>query len=402
MKPGSAAIAGILLGANLLNYLDRQLFLSLFPLFKGRFHLSDLWLGVLASSFTAVYVIVAPLAGYLIRKFPIGRLLGGGIAIFSLGMAISALSRDTVALFIGRMMTGAGEAALTTLGPLAVLGKDAAHPGRRLGFFFAAIPVGSALGFGAGAILPRLMDFQTALLVPVLPGIVAGILLWGLRIEGGRGEEGHRFFRLSSSDVSAVPWGRIGLSFFFQTAYTFVLGGMAAWISVYLTRVKAFDLSLANALTGGSLVLGGATGMLLGGAILDRERKRDRESWGRLATASGFGVAAAGIIAVLLAKGDVPVALGLTAASFGLFLTIVPTNWMILSAGVPVLTAPLLGWSLLISHLFGDLPSPTLIGWASQGFGLNVSLAVILLSPVISAIVIAAFCRPGWVSSRTL
>lgn len=401
MKPGSAALAGLLLGANLLNYLDRQLFLSLFPLFRGRFHLTDLWLGLLASSFTAIYVIVAPLSGYLVRRFPIGRLLGSGIVLFSLGMAISAFSRDTVALFLGRMLTGAGESALTTLGPLVILGKNIVRPGRRLGYFYAAIPLGSALGFGAGALLPRMMDFQTALLLPVVPGLLAGFFLWGVCPEEQTPDSASRFLYLSSHDLAATPWGRVGLSFFFQTAGTFVLGGMAAWISIYLTRIKTLDLSFANALTSGSLLLGGVTGMMLGGALLDRERRRNPEAWGRMVTATGFAFAAAGIATVLLCHGKGPLGIGLVAASFGLFLGIVPINWMILSAGVPALTAPLLGWSLLISHLFGDLPSPTLIGWSSQVFGLDVSLAFLLLVPVGSALALALFCRPGWVSPRS-
>ncbi len=400
MNPGSAALSGLLLGANLLNYLDRQLFLSMFPLFRGRFHLSDLWLGLLASSFTAIYVIVAPLSGYLVRRFPVGRLLGSGIILFSLGMAISAFSRDTVTLFMGRMLTGAGESALTTLGPLVILGKNVVRPGNRLGYFYAAIPLGSALGFGAGALFPGMMDFQRVLLLPVLPGLLAGVFLWRVRLEEEMPDRASRFFYLSSRDRALTPWGRVGLSFFFQTAGTFVLGGMAAWISIYLTRIKTFDLSFANALTSGSLVLGGVTGMMLGGVLLDRERRRDPEAWGRMVIAAGFAFAAAGIATVLLCHGKGSVAIGLAAASFGLFLGIVPVNWMILSAGAPVLTAPLLGWSLLITHLFGDLPSPTLIGWASQGFGLDVSLAVLLLLPVGSALALALFSRPGWVASR--
>ncbi|MHB8543738.1 MAG: MFS transporter [Leptospirales bacterium] len=375
----------LLLAGNLLNYLDRQLFLSLFPLIRVRFSLSDPMIGILASSFTLVYVISAPLAGYLIRNVSLATLLGSGILIFSAGMAISGLAPNLPALFAGRMLTGLGEATLTTLGPFFLLRSRSMGVGTRLGLFFSAIPLGSALGFGVGAYLPRYWDFQSVLLLPVIPGVLLGIWIW----YGFRGEELARI-EISLPAAAMKPfWKRIALAISFQTLVTFVLGGMAAWISLYLTRSKHFDLTDANMISGIALLTGGVSGMFLGGKFLDNERQKGHGGWGRLTTMTGFFLAATGIAGLLLGEGKTVIVASLVCAAFGLFLVTVPINWLILSWNSPLLAAPMMGWGLLASHALGDLPSPALIGWLSQRTSLDQALSFLLVVPVVSGILLA-------------
>lgn len=175
------ALALLLLFSNVLNYLDRQLFLSLFPLFRVRFGLSDLMLGFLASSFTLVYVLVAPFSGTLLQRVPAGKLLAGGIVTFSTGMALTGFAPDLAWLFLGRMLTGAGEAVLTTIGPVLLLKSPFSRirgEGMGLGIFYAAIPAGSAMGFALGGAFSHQSDFQHALLLPVFPGFLLSYLLY--------------------------------------------------------------------------------------------------------------------------------------------------------------------------------------------------------------------------------
>ena len=386
----------VLLCGNLLNYLDRQLFLSLFPLIRIRFSLSDPMLGVLASSFTLVYVISAPLAGYLIRRVSPGVLLGGGILVFSAGMAVSGLAPSLPLLFLGRMLTGIGEAALTTLGPFFLLTSLSAGAGVRLGFFFSAIPLGSALGFVFGAYFPGHLDFQSVLLLPVLPGVLLGVFTWFAFRSESLPVVSHQGLTVAVKHF----WKRIVLSFSLQTLVTFVLGGMAAWVSVYLTRIKHFDLSVANMMPGATLVLGGISGMLLGGKCLDWERERNIGEWGSLTTLGGFFFSILGIAGVLFGEGRILIGAGLAFASFGLFLVTVPVNWLILSWRSPMEAAPIMGWGLLVSHFLGDFPSPTLIGWVSQRSGLDHALLLLLFVPVVSGMLLAWGARHLRIESK--
>src|SRR5262249_38307452 len=49
----------------LLNYLDRQVIFSLFPLIQRELHLTDVELGLIGTAFLWVYAVVSPIAGYL-------------------------------------------------------------------------------------------------------------------------------------------------------------------------------------------------------------------------------------------------------------------------------------------------------------------------------------------------
>lgn len=172
------------------------------------------------------------------------------------------------------------------------------------------------------------------------------------------------------------------LSFVVQAAVTFVLGGMAAWLSVYLTREKLMTLASANLVSGGALLVGGLTGILLGGKLLDRECLNHPDAWGFRTTLAGLLMAGAGVLLVLVTGSHIMLFPELWLSTFGLFLGMVPVNCLILKRNPPVLSAPLMGLCLLFTHVFGDLPSPSLIGWMSGQISLNVALSFCLLIPI--------------------
>ena len=392
-ESGRQGLALLLLISNLINYLDRQLFLSLFPLFRVHFVMSDLMLGFLASSFTLVYVLVAPFSGVFLRMASAGQILAGGIVTFSVGMAITGFAPDLGWLFFGRMLTGAGEAVLTTIGAVLLMESPFSRvrgEGMGLGIFYAAIPVGSALGFALGGFVSHLDNFQRALLLPVVPGFLLSYLLY-------------RSFQKTAISGLSEPFRYslwkglcqrpVLLSFFVQAAVTFVLGGMAAWLSIYLTREKFMDLSEANLVSGGALLAGGVTGILLGGRLLDQECRTHPNAWGYRTTLGGLVAAGAGVLLVLVTRSHAGLLPELWLATFGLFLGMVPVNCLILKRNPPVLSAPLMGFCLLFTHVFGDLPSPSLIGWVSERFSLNTALSFCLLIPISGAILVVYLYR---------
>ena len=58
-------VLALLLGVNLLNYIDRQVLYAVFPLIKRDLALSDTALGLLGSAFMVCYMVSAPLFGWL-------------------------------------------------------------------------------------------------------------------------------------------------------------------------------------------------------------------------------------------------------------------------------------------------------------------------------------------------
>jgi MFS family permease len=121
------------------------------------FGFRDEVLGMIQSCFMVGYMLGSLLFSTLAgRGYRVFRLLGCGMIVWSIGVLFCGcsglLSHGTIGavlLAIGRMLSGVGEAALVAVAlPLLdlVLLHDPAQ-GRLMGFYFAAIPVGTALGF---------------------------------------------------------------------------------------------------------------------------------------------------------------------------------------------------------------------------------------------------------------
>ncbi len=67
----------------LLNYIDRQIIYSVFPLLRSDLRLSDLQLGLLSTSFLWVYALFSPAMGFLGDRFRRKTVIVGSLAFWS-------------------------------------------------------------------------------------------------------------------------------------------------------------------------------------------------------------------------------------------------------------------------------------------------------------------------------
>jgi len=103
---------------NLFNYLDRFLVPALFESLKrSELELSDTELGLLMSSFLAVYTLSAPFFGALGDRKARPRLIAFGVGCWSLATTLSGLAGSFAALLAARATVGIGEAAYGTIAP---------------------------------------------------------------------------------------------------------------------------------------------------------------------------------------------------------------------------------------------------------------------------------------------
>ena len=136
---------------NLLNYVDRFIYAPLIPYIKADTGYSDAQLGYIASAFTIIYTVCSPLFGYLGDRFRRGRLIAFGIVIWSFATAGAGISTSFWQMLISRSAVGIGEANYATIAPgLLSDFYDKNKRGFVMSFFFAAIPIGTAIGYGAG------------------------------------------------------------------------------------------------------------------------------------------------------------------------------------------------------------------------------------------------------------
>jgi len=102
---------GALVLASSLNYLDRQLLAALAPELRAEFRLSNEQYGLVVSTFSIVYALAAPLAGWLLDR--IGLFAGAALAVaaWSAAGAATGLTRTFPGLLACRTALGIAEAA---------------------------------------------------------------------------------------------------------------------------------------------------------------------------------------------------------------------------------------------------------------------------------------------------
>jgi ACS family hexuronate transporter-like MFS transporter len=102
---------GVFVLSSSLNYLDRQLLAALAPTVRGEFQLTNEQYGLVISSFSMVYAVVAPAAGWFIDRVGLNLGAGMAVALWSIAGSATAWTRSFAGLLVCRTVLGAAEAA---------------------------------------------------------------------------------------------------------------------------------------------------------------------------------------------------------------------------------------------------------------------------------------------------
>jgi MFS family permease len=168
---------------------------------------------------------------------------------------------------------------------------------------------------------------------------------------------------------------------------TFTLGGLAFWMPRYLEVAKCLSLPEANYLLFGSVTLAGGLGTLAGGFLGDRLLTYTLRAplW-----VSGLGVVLALPLAALVIFSSRPALYvpGLVGAIFLLFLNPGVLTAVVVSVAGPWRRARAVALNIVIIHLLGDVPSPFLIGWASDLWGLKWGVSLTLAALAAGAVLL--------------
>jgi len=163
-------ILGSLTALNLLNYLDRYVSAATLPLILADLAISDAQGGLLQSLFIVAYALACGPAGWLGDAGRRLRLVATGVFVWSAATVASGLAPTYGWLLLARAVIGIGEASYAIVTP-SILSDcyPAERRARVLGAFYAAIPIGSALGYIVGGLVGAAHGWRAAFFVAGSP-----------------------------------------------------------------------------------------------------------------------------------------------------------------------------------------------------------------------------------------
>jgi len=381
---------------NLLNYLDRYIAAGMMPRIMEAFHVDKAAAGWLGSVFIIVYMVFAPLAGVLGDRFPRRLVLAGGVFLWSLATVGGGFAGTFASLLLARSIVGIGEAGYGTVAPGLIADLFPRNErSRMLGYFYVAIPVGSAMGFALGGWLGHAYSWQHAFWVAGVPGLL--VAFFALRVPDpprGATDEGPPPVKLPFKEglvrlrKNAMYWTAVaGL-----TLMTFSIGGLANWMPSFLELERGVKPEIAGLYFGGITAVAGIVGTLVGGWLGD---VADRRSTTGGMSLSGWGLLLAVPLMAVVALAHSPAVIfaAVAGAQFFIFLNNGPLNAAIVSAVPADVRSFAVGLSVLAYHALGDAISPPIIGMIADRSSLGTAILLNGIPVALGGIVLVIGAR---------
>ena len=377
-SPG--VILGSLTTLNALNYLDRYVSAATLPLILADLAISDAQGGLLQSLFIVAYSLACGPAGWLGDTSNRLRLVATGVFVWSVATVASGLAPTYGWLLLARAVIGVGEAGYAVVTPSLLSDcYPAERRARVLGVFYAAIPIGSALGYITGGLIGEAYGWRAAFFVAGAPGAALAFLLLFLT-EPARGAQ-------DSTHSTATPLGlasslraltsrrSYNVNTAAQVIYTFSMGGLATWMPTYFVRERGIPLGSAAATFGLLLVVAGFAGTLLGGRISASVARRHP---GADFIVSGWSLVASIVFTLVAILAPQPAVFwpAMFVTLLLVFVNIGPLNAAMANVLPAELRARGFAVTTLLMHLLGDAASPWLIGAASDQVGLRTPVLI--------------------------
>jgi predicted MFS family arabinose efflux permease len=391
LSPGLVALL-LLTALNLVNFIDRYVLPGVQPLVQHEFGVSDERMGALTTAFFVTYMIAAPLTGWLGDVLPRKPLIIGGALLWSGATLLTAYVHTYSELYWRHAAVGIGEATFSIFAP-AMLADfyPESERNRIFSIFYIAIPVGAALGYLlAGALGPH-YGWRAPFMVGAAPGVLIALALFFVRepVRGAADALAPSISRSSYLGLFTNP------AFWFATlglaALTFSMGGISVWLPTFFVRFGGYSLLAANQRIGMITVVDGILGTIAGGWLAQRWLRSNYRAL-YLVSALSAGLAVPGALVVFFGPRSLMLSATLV-AEFFLFLGTGPLNAAIVNSVGARIRSSAVAVNLLMIHLLGDAPSPSIIGWVSDAHGLRIGLGLTLVTMLISGAILFGGAR---------
>lgn len=402
--PASTAQASLilLLSLNLLTYLDRQVLAAVESRIQADLLPGDpngqAKMGLLATMFLVSYMVCSPVFGVLGDRMSRWILVSIGTIVGALASGWTGVAASFAGMLAARCMVGVAEAAYAPAAPTLLSDLyPVKNRGKILAWFYAAIPVGSALGYAYGGLVADHFHWRWAFIGLVLPGVLLGLVpLWF---------RDPRPVTRPTATQPATPF-RERLKVYVQlfripsyalccggmTAMTFAMGGISFWMPRYIHVTREHGTLGSVTLTLGVIVVvTGLAATLTGGWLGDKLRGRYGGSYFLV---SGGGLLTGFPLFLLVLVLPFPWAwFPLAGAVFCLFFNTGPANTILANVTEPPVRATAFALNIFIIHALGDAISPPLIGLMADRVGLGLSMAGVGLMFLVGGVLWLAGAR---------
>ncbi len=392
VSPAMATLV-LLIALNLLNYIDRYILPGELSLIQHEFQASREQMGALTTAMFFVYMLAAPLTGWLGDRYSRKPLIIAGATLWSVATLSTAWVHDYWTLYFRHAIVGIGEASFGIFAPAVIADfYPERERNRILSIFYVAIPVGAALGYLAGGQLGTAWGWRQPFFICGIPGLVVAALYGFFGTEPERGAQDHVGKTADRATVRGLFRNPAFLCATFGLAeLTFAMGGISAWIPEFLHDPIGLSVGKASQVAGASTVIDGILGTAVGGWIAQRWLRRNHRA---LYLLSSWSVALTLPFGVLLFFGPSRWAVpALFAAEFFLFLNTGPLNTAIINSVSAPVRATAVSVNLFCIHFFGDTFSPQIIGAIGDRWSLRIGLGSTLIFLVISCVILLVGSR---------
>lgn len=401
---GAAWFAFVMtLALMIMDYVDRQVIVSLFPHMKKEWGLSDAQLGSLVSVVSVTVAMGAlPVALFADRVSRV-RSIAVMAVLWSSATISCMFTRSYGGLLAARAAVGLGEAGYGSVGAALIASHFPERMrGALLAGFFASASVGSVLGVVLGGAIAARWGWQAAFGVVGIPGLVLAILYLFVKdyktvpltptleqATRSTGAVASHIWRALSRSVT-MRWVCAGAA-----AQLVVVSAIWSWMPSFLNRVHGLTPEQA-AMRAALVVLCGAAGAVVWGAVADRAGRTHGEK--RLHVMALLCLVTLGVLATAFTAGA---ALGpqaqyalIALGGFLMTCTVGPVSAIVIDVIHPGVRSTGSSVLALVQNLFGLALGPVITGALSDSMGLAQALSIMPAFGVLAAL---AFLR----ASRT-
>jgi MFS family permease len=256
----------------LLNYADRQAIYSVFPVLKAQFHLTDVQLGYIASSFMWVYAAAGPVGGLIADRVSRKTVLISGLVFWSAITVGTALAQSYWQLVVCRALEGLGESCYF---PASMALLSAFHGpetrSRAIAWHQSSIYAGTILGGTTAGLLAEHYGWRSSFYLFGGAGILLGALLiaWLKDPEATPQEAVETSFhwRDIAKDLFGAPMPALLMTVFVGANFVNVV--FLTWLPYYLHQFFGMSLGQSGWNATAYLQVGSVIGVLGGGMLAD-------------------------------------------------------------------------------------------------------------------------------------